>query len=129
MHEATIAQSILDIASERFKETPQAITISTIRIVAGEFRNVDCESLQFAFDNLKTSYSGCQNCQLQAEVATASAQCRQCSNIYHPDFERAFRCTKCGDGIGKLISGEELDIVGIVLETSEKEQIDYARVN
>ena len=63
------------------------IYVSTIKIQIGEFRNVELDCLQFAFDNLKTKIEGCQNCQLKAEIILASANCRDCTGVYHPDFE------------------------------------------
>ncbi len=128
MHEATIAQSILDIATKRFSETPEAESVSTIKIMLGEFRNIDWQSLQFAFDNLKSNYNCCKDSELQAQFIMTSAECCQCGDVYHPDIAEAFRCTKCGGGIGKLISGEELDIVSIILEANTKDENNYARV-
>jgi hydrogenase nickel insertion protein HypA len=129
MHEATIAQSILKIASRKLLENHLAISISTIKVVIGEFRNVDWESLQFAFDSLKNTYPGCQNCRLDTEIISARAQCRQCNYIYHPQLANAFRCPECNNGIGKLTEGEELDIVQMTLESEEKEQNNYARIS
>jgi len=127
MHEATIAQSILNIAVDKLKQAPQAGSVSSIKIQVGEFRNVEIDCLQFAFDNLKISFEGCQNCQLKTELILASARCRDCADTYHPDFEEAFRCRKCNGSIGKLMSGEELDVVAVTLETISKEQNNYAR--
>ncbi len=126
MHEATIAQSILNIAADRLSLATNADTVSNIEVRIGEFRNVEVDCLQFAFDNLKGSFAGCQNSRLRIETILASALCRDCAECYHPNFERGFRCNDCNGGIAKLIAGEELDVVRIILESSTKEYGKYA---
>lgn len=121
MHEATIAQSILNIASSKLKGTPNAESVVEIHIIVGEFRNVDIESLEFAFDQLKSLNPGCGACRLKADVVSSRAVCLKGDHVYHPEFERVFRCEICGDGIGKLLSGEELDVVGVTLLSNLRE--------
>jgi len=122
MHEAAIAQSILQIASERLKLAQGATGIAAIKVAIGGFRNVEVESLQFAFDNLKDLYEGCCDCRLDAETVPARAICQEEGHCYLPTFENNFRCPECGAGIGNLISGEELNVtkltfnVGILQE-------------
>lgn len=118
MHEATIAQSILNIVSTKLKQTSNAAQALNVHVIIGEFRNVDPVSLQFAFDNLRSFYEGCAACTLQAEIIQAKALCRKELHLYHPQFEQGFCCTTCGAGIGELICGEELDVVAIKLEAA-----------
>lgn len=127
MHEASIAQSILRIACEKLTSLGVPAMISNIKIAVGEFRNVDSASLEFAFNSLKKEYFGCEKCQLDIKVIEAIAECRQCKTLYHPEFDRSFRCTECGDGIGKLLEGEQLGIIGIRLESAGEEMGNYAR--
>jgi len=115
MHEASVAQSILNIASKKLASTAHTDTVTAIHVIIGQFRNVDIDSLKFAFDNIRSMYAGCSSCQLEAEVVTARATCRGCSRTYNPDMATSFRCPMCGNGVGQLISGEELDVIGITL--------------
>lgn len=128
MHEATIAESILKIASKKFKDTPYALRVLKIHVIAGEFRNVDRDSLEFAFDSLKSCFDGTDTCTLELEIIQARALCRAEQHPYHPEYERAYRCHLCGSGIGKLLCGEELDVVNMNLEAVAKEQGEHARV-
>lgn len=116
MHEATIAESILKLISSKLKETPNATRVTRVHVIAGEFRNVDRESLEFAFDNLKNQFDGTDKCQLQLEMTAARALCKDQNHSYHPQADNAYRCSVCGNGIGKLVAGDELDIVNINLE-------------
>lgn len=126
MHEATIAQSILSIACEKLEQTPKADAVLNIHVIIGEFRNVDIDSLQFVFDNLKDLYKGCGACKLEAELISAKALCQVNSHRYKPDFKNQFCCTECGAGIGNLTCGEELDVVNITLQAAKEEASEYA---
>ena len=110
-----MAQSILNIASKKLACTAHTDTVTAIHVIIGQFRNIDVDSLKFAFDNIRETYSGCSNCKLEAEVVRARATCRGCSRTYNPDVATSFRCPVCGNGVGQLISGEELDVIGITL--------------
>jgi len=105
---------------------------SAISVVVriGEFRNVDPGSLSFAFDSLKQSYAGLEQCQLKLELVEAMAICQLASHRYHASPNTSYRCTKCGSGIGKLLTGDELDITNIVVITgANSEAENYARTN
>ncbi|MBY0552500.1 MAG: hydrogenase maturation nickel metallochaperone HypA [Candidatus Obscuribacterales bacterium] len=122
MHEATIAHSILEIVTDKYKATPHSRGALKVNIIVGEFRNVDLESLQFAFDNLRPLYSGCAACQLKAELVEAKALCLNHGHRFSPRYNTGFQCPDCGGPIGKLICGEELDVIGITLEAESDKQ-------
>ena len=122
MHEASIAESILKIARKRLTETRNAESVVSVRVLVGEFRNVEADSLSFAFDNLKGLYTGCSNCKLEMELVPLLAYCQSENHKYSPRFEDAYRCKICGSGIGKLIAGDELDIVGVTLQAMSMAQ-------
>lgn len=124
MHEATMAQSILKIVSEKLGRTRNVASATRVQVKAGEFRNVDEESLQFAFDNLKGEYAGAENCALEMEIVSARALCNDGQHEYHPEYDHAYRCKICGSGIGKLLCGEELDVVSISLEIVEQKETE-----
>jgi hydrogenase nickel incorporation protein HypA/HybF len=125
MHEATIAQSILDIVAAKLQKNCDANCVKTVAVRIGEFRNVDCDSLSFAFDSLKGLYCGLSDCELSLESIKALAWCREASHTYNPSIDLGFCCPKCGGGIGQLINGEELDIAAITMSTHpEKEMQD-----
>ena len=137
MHEATVAQSILEIVSAKCRQTPNATRALRVHVIIGEFRNIDQESLQFAFESLRGLYDACSACQLEVDIVKAQAFCREEQHRYYPDFSRAYRCDVCESGIGSLLCGEELDVVNITLEgvldkkekqRDQKENEDHARV-
>jgi Zn finger protein HypA/HybF involved in hydrogenase expression len=100
---------------------------SICKIQIGEFRNVDPDSLAFAFDALKSNDPQTQNCQLEIKMISAEAICQSNHHSYHPAEANFYACTICGDGIGKLISGQELEIASIIMETVQIETMDETR--
>lgn len=128
MHEASIADAILQSGSARLSATPDALQVTRMRVSVGEFRNVDPESLLFAFDNMKSLYKGMGACQLEIEHVAAEASCQTNEHSYHPQFENSFCCQICGNGIGRMISGEELNIMSVRMEMSTSKERENARI-
>lgn len=120
MHEATIAESILNIVGKKLSVTPEVNAALSVEVVIGEFRNVDLESLQFAFQSLRQFFPGCEHCCLEAQLIQAVAKCQQ-GHVYRPDFERGFRCAACDGGIQQLQCGEELDVICIRLRSNDRD--------
>ncbi len=139
MHEAAVAHAILRRAlqtvyppssakddlvrcSSRIDENAGALEkepdINVIRILidVGEFRNIDPESLEFAFTALRKEFASTRNAKLEIRPVKALAICTIHEHEYHPTPDQYFSCTSCGGGIKKLILGEELNIVSIEIE-------------
>ena len=115
MHEATIAVSILDHITSRINSSAETVVAEVVCVRIGEFRNVDPESLTFAFNSLKLEFPSCESCLLELQTVEAMATCRANKHRYHANPSNAFRCSRCGSGIGMLLTGEELDITAITL--------------
>lgn len=123
MHELSIAKNILDILCARLQKVAEPLPRALdIQVTIGEFRNVDPQSLTFAFDSIKQLYSSCADCSLSLDLPKAVAVCTDSENhSYHPQFDHGFRCTECGGGIARLLSGEELLVTGITLEEEQQQ--------
>jgi len=121
MHEATIASNILDILLQRLANCPNTAAVS-ITVLVGEFRNVDDESLCFAFDAIKDSIAGCCQCQLNIEKSQLLAKCSKNGHIYEPNPNGLYRC-ECGSPMGEIIKGQELDVVGCTLRALREDPV------
>lgn len=115
MHEATIAQAILERISNQLTCLQQASNACSVNVRVGEFRNVDPDSLSFAFNSLKHNYQACQTCALHLELIEARALCKDARHEYRASADNAYRCPECNSAIGAMVSGEELDITKIVV--------------
>jgi hydrogenase nickel insertion protein HypA len=109
MHEATVASNILDIVVRRIAQNPNTEALS-IKVAVGAFRNVEEETLQFAFDALKLERPGCEHCTLVINKIGLVAKCAENQHEYAPRVETYYRCA-CGSGMGEIVRGKELDVV------------------
>jgi Zn finger protein HypA/HybF involved in hydrogenase expression len=134
MHEASIAFAILsktaEALSRRFaaeldagapiscQPTPR---VTGINVDIGEFRNVDPESLTFAFDSLRKDLPELEEACLKINFIEARAVCTK-NHEYRPSPASFFACTTCGGGLETMLRGEELNITGIELHNPDRVQ-------
>ena len=118
MHETTIAQSILESVLSKLNYSNQKIEADRVDLLVGEFRNVDPDSLTFAYNALKVDYPSLQHSQLNITIVPLTAVCNLYSHTYSPRAVDAFCCPQCKGGIDHIVSGKELDIVGIAARTT-----------
>jgi Zn finger protein HypA/HybF involved in hydrogenase expression len=89
-----------------------------VAVRCGEFRNVDPGSLQFAFESLRKDDISTQHCRLKLEIVPTIATCKA-GHEFNPEAGDYYACTTCGEGIQRLLQGEELDVVQVVIETDD----------
>jgi hydrogenase nickel incorporation protein HypA/HybF len=113
MHEASIAESLLDIVIENAKKQ-EAKEIVSVTIKVGKLSGVQPDSLLFAFDALKES-TAAANCNLVIEEIPVIGICNICGHEDKYD-NFIFSCNSCGSFEVRMISGEELNIKEIEVE-------------
>lgn len=113
MHEAGIAQSILDIALKTAKDNAaDKITLVAVRV--GKMSAVDEASLRFAFDALKADTIA-KDAVFDYTETPLKGKCLSCGA--EKEFERYFMsCPECGSYKISLISGNELEVSHIDVE-------------
>lgn len=114
MHEASIAQSILQIAASRASKYEGSL-VEIVKIEVGSFRNVDPESLLFAFNSMKQDVEFCEEASLEIQVKESTAICQKQAHTYKPEPIAGFRCPECGSGIDRILTGEELNVLSCTL--------------
>lgn len=126
MHEASIAEYILSLVEKRVENEGSGFEGTAVTVKVGEFRNVDPESLGFAFDSIKGSFASCRNCHLEIVFIEAKAVC-SAAHSFRPSCENQFSCPICGAGVKQFKAGEELDIVKIVITSVSKGKLECTR--
>lgn len=113
MHEAGIAQSIIDIALETAQKNG-SLKILSVAVNIGRLVAVENESLWFAFDALKED-TILKDSKLIINDIDITGKCLDCGdeNIYEEYF---FACKKCGSYNVRIITGEELNVTEIEVE-------------
>jgi hydrogenase nickel incorporation protein HypA/HybF len=114
MHEASLAQSILDIAMEHCsREGHRSITSVEVRI--GSASGVLPEALTMAFDIIKLETMAAQ-AKLLIDHVPLGGSCRGCGERFVTDEHFILSCPHCGSGDFFLDAGRELDITEIEVE-------------
>ena len=104
MHEATLAENILNIALEAARQH-HAAKIFKVGLTLGEMAGVEVEALRLSFDVLKKN-SSAANAELVINRVPIQAKCDKCGKIFRLERYNFF-CPDC-DGILILQSGREL---------------------
>jgi hydrogenase nickel incorporation protein HypA/HybF len=113
MHEASIAQNVLDIAINTATEN-SAIKINKVCLKIGQLTAIEENSLKFAFDALKEDTMAA-NAELLIEHIPIVGKCNNCGkkDTYSEMF---FSCSNCGSYKMEILSGEELSIKEIEVD-------------
>ena len=104
MHEATLAENILNIALEAAEQN-HAAKIFAIGLTLGEMAGVEVEALTLSFDVLKKNTSA-DGAELVIKRVPICATCNKCGKSFRLANYNFF-CPEC-DGVLILESGREL---------------------
>lgn len=107
MHELALAQQILHIVVKTSEEY-NFLTVSKIKIKAGELLAVVPEALEFSFKIISQN-TVAENAQLIVQQEQAIAQCQHCS-LEYPWLKYGYQCPSCKKQGGTIIRGRDLTI-------------------
>lgn len=140
MHEATVAFAILTKAAEAISKRfanelanmddhrpendkreagKSGVHAARVKVDIGEFRNVDPESLTFAFQSLRKDLPQLKDAELDIRLVQGLAVCAR-DHEYRPQPASYFACTVCSSSLKTMVAGEELNITGIELESHDQ---------
>jgi hydrogenase nickel incorporation protein HypA/HybF len=115
MHEISIAQSILDVAAASLKDNAvRSVVAVSLRI--GPISGVDPDALRFAMEVVAQG-TPLEGADLRIETPPVRFRCTDCNHEFEAG-EVQFSCPSCGGTRIKLISGDELEIVNLEVETT-----------
>lgn len=115
MHEMAIAQSLAE-AVEAQANIHHATHVRGIHLQIGEAQSVVNDSLTFCFEMLASAYSLLEGACLEIETIPYRAHCQHCVKDFN--IENAIRqCPTCHGWDTEVISGTEMDIVSLEIET------------
>ncbi len=113
MHELSIAQSIVDLASDEAAKA-EAQRVVSIRLRLGLLSGVVRESLEFCFP-IACEGTCCQGAELVIEMEPAKLHCPKCEDAFDVDCF-VLACPNCGFFPATLLEGGELKVVSLDVE-------------
>lgn len=116
MHELSICQSIIEQAVT-IAEQNHALAVARIDLAIGPLAGVEIQLLQQAFP-LAAAGTLAENAQLNAETLPIRVRCLSCLKESDAQPNRLV-CGHCQDWHTQLVSGDEMLIKSIELETEE----------
>lgn len=109
MHEASIAQSVLDIAGENCKKAGYG-RIDSIRLRIGRASGVMTDALLFAFDAIKIDTIAAGATVIIDEIPVGGF-CNSCGKDFLTEEAYILCCPECGGLSFKVNTGRELEIL------------------
>lgn len=107
MHELALVESVMSAVKISAAEN-NINTVTRIGLVVGRFSNAIPESLEFAFEALKTDEAMFCNAQLFIKQTPVVCRCRQCGREFTIERDFRFVCPDCQSNDIKITGGREL---------------------
>lgn len=113
MHELSIAQAIVDVASRHAGES----RVARVYVRVGRLRQVVPSALEFSFE-LCAHGTPVEGAELELEVVPVGVMCRGCAG--HSELDGfPLACGACGGLDVEVTQGEELQVESLELEEVE----------
>jgi hydrogenase nickel incorporation protein HypA/HybF len=124
MHELTLANSLVEIASDYAKMNgAQRVVAVTIRlgVLCGIGR-----ALYFCFEPAARG-TRCEGASLTIIESPLSVLCTNCNESKTPRARMNLRCPDCGRPTPKVLSGREMELVSIEIDGQPRDRTPDAR--
>ncbi|MGB7546941.1 MAG: hydrogenase maturation nickel metallochaperone HypA [Terracidiphilus sp.] len=119
MHELSIVASIVDTVTESLAAYPGA-RVKEVRLRVGALAAVVEDSLQFCY-GIATEGTPLAGSALVVRILPVVMHCKPCAADVELPGLQSFRCPRCGELVGDLRQGRELEIESIEIEEKEVE--------
>ncbi|MBA2393499.1 MAG: hydrogenase maturation nickel metallochaperone HypA [Ktedonobacteraceae bacterium] len=116
MHELAIAQSIVEAVEARALEC-NATRVKDVHLKIGEASGIVSDSLTFCFEMLTNELPILVGAQLSIDTLPHRARCHHCDKEFVIENYVA-QCPTCHEWSNDIISGTELQIMHMEIETS-----------
>ncbi len=113
MHEMSIVEALLEAVGSELRAHPGA-RVRAVCVRVGQLRLVEPSMLEFCYD-VAVPGTPLEGSRLEIQQVDASARCDVCSLEFAVE-ENWFECPRCHSAGTRLLTGQELDLVGIELE-------------
>lgn len=117
MHELALARSLIEMVDEyAFKNGGGPVRRINCRL--GELSAMT-RALYFCFESASKG-SRCEGAELVIEEVPLSVFCHTCDAVKTPSGRFNFRCPDCGFPTPKVVTGREMQLTSIELETADE---------
>ncbi|MGA7856640.1 MAG: hydrogenase maturation nickel metallochaperone HypA [Terracidiphilus sp.] len=118
MHELSIVSSVVEQVIETLESYPGA-RVTEVRLRVGALAAVVEDSLQFCY-GIATEGTALQGSVLVVKILPVVMHCAGCDADVELESLQSFRCPRCGELVGDLRQGRELEIESFEIEDAEE---------
>jgi hydrogenase nickel incorporation protein HypA/HybF len=118
MHELSIVSSVVEQVIETLESYPGA-RVKEVRLRVGALSAVVEDSLQFCYE-IATEGTALKGSVLVVKILPVVMHCPRCDADVELDSLQSFRCPRCGDLVGDLRQGRELEIESFEIDGAEE---------
>ena len=122
MHELSIVSSVVGSVMESLERYPGA-RVKEVRLRVGALSAVVEDSLQFCYE-IATADTPLEGSKLVVKILPVVMHCARCDADVELESVQSFRCPGCGELVGDLRQGRELEIEAIEIEEGEIEEAE-----
>lgn len=109
MHELALIESVMSAVKLNAREN-NIKKIDKIGLVVGRFANAIPESLEFAFEAVKTQEPIFAGAVLEIKQMPVKCRCHQCGEAFQLEEKLRFVCPRCSGSDIEITGGRELYI-------------------
>jgi hydrogenase nickel incorporation protein HypA/HybF len=124
MHELTLANSLVDLASD-YAKTNGAQRVAAITIRLGVLCGIG-RALYFCFEPAARG-TPCEGASLSIIESPLSVLCANCGEPKTPRTPRNLRCPDCGRPTPKVLTGREMELMSIEIEGEPRDMTPDTR--
>ncbi|MCX6151274.1 MAG: hydrogenase maturation nickel metallochaperone HypA [Ignavibacteriales bacterium] len=114
MHESSIAQKIIEIVKENL-DLQDINKLSSIKVKIGKLSNIFPNALLSAFNSIIDN-TPFYKTKLDIEISPIVLKCGNCDFVFS-DEDFIFNCKKCGSNNLSVITGDELELSELILNS------------
>ncbi|MFF3399432.1 hydrogenase maturation nickel metallochaperone HypA [Streptomyces sp. NPDC002659] len=118
MHEMSIAVAVVDQVEQAAAEAGDVTAVTSVRLHVGELAGVVPDALSFCFE-LACAGTVLEGAELVTEFVPARARCEPCADEWAVGMPPQLCCPVCAKATDELLSGRELQIVGVQVEDGQ----------
>ena len=112
MHEMSIALAVIGQVEEAAERAGGVTSVHSVRLQVGELAGVVPDALSFCFE-LACAGTVLEGAELVIDAVPGRARCAPCAHEWAVGMPPLLSCPLCGRGRTDLLSGRELQIVGV----------------
>ncbi|MBI5056190.1 MAG: hydrogenase maturation nickel metallochaperone HypA [Nitrospirae bacterium] len=122
MHEVSIAIGMVKELTRIALEN-NAKKVTGVKLKIGKMSGIVADSLIFAFDAVKLEHPLMSSAAISIEEVPLVYECNTCKKTFETDNLSFQTCPFCGSYSLKLLSGEEMHIENVEIETEEESHV------